>query len=559
MKAGVSGPRSPLGLSSPGLWILTGAMILLGPALSGQGLLDSASYAEEPAPPTPTGVNKKYRKSKLTYDESEAMADHRRLLLTTGEDKAIDLDFDVNGGTNGIGYGNPQIVLAQLVKVGEKRQLIFKPLKAGETTVTVRDADGTIRLIFMVRVTGSNLLRISGEVRNLLRDVEGVDIRIVGPKVIVEGEVLVPADYGRLLTVIQDKMYSDFIMNLTTLSPLAMQVMAKRIQEDLVSIAPNVKTRVVNGMIFLEGTVDNPDQAKRAASIASLYLPELRPGNPLERDGSAQRLPPRSLVQNFIMVNPPPPKKADKLVRVTVHFVELSKDYNRLFAFKWQPGFTADPQISVGQTTAGGAAGSSAGPSFSGTISSLLPKLQSAQNAGFARILKTGTIIVRSGQPAKLNEQTEFPFVQQGSNGQLSSSSKGVGLSVAVTPQILGQSEDIEMQLELDQTNLTGRPPTPGSPPVTATHKISTKIYVKSNESAAVAGVVSSDIGTDFNKDDPASGSFEQGTDPLFTLLRSKAFRKKKSQFVIFVTPQIIENASDGTDDMKKNFRVKVK
>ncbi|MBI2712242.1 MAG: hypothetical protein HYX41_05195 [Bdellovibrio sp.] len=512
----------------------------------------------EPPASGPGPSPRKHKKSRLTFDESEADADHRRLLLTTGEDKAIDMDFDVNGGANGIAYGNPQVVLAQLVKIGDKRQLVFKPLKAGETTVTVRDADGTIRIIFMVRVTGSNLLRIGAEVRNLLRDVEGLEIRIVGPKVIIEGEVLVPADYGRLLTVIQDKMYADFVMNLATLSPLAMQVMAKRIQDDLVSIAPNVKTRVVNGMIFLEGTVDNADQAKRAASLASLYLPELRPGNPLERDSSAQRLPPRSLIQNFIMVNPPPPKKSDKLVRVTVHFVELSKDYNRLFAFKWQPGFTADPQISVGQT-ATGAAGANSGPSFSGTISSLLPKLQSAQNAGFARILKTGTIVVRSGQPAKLNEQTEFPFVQQGANGQLSSGSKGVGLSVAVTPQVLGQSEDIEMQLELDQTNLTGRPPTPGSPPVTATHKISTKIYVKSNESAAVAGVVSSDIGTDFNKDDPASGSFAQGTDPLFTLLRSKAFRKKKSQFVIFVTPQVIENASEGTEDMKKNFRVKVK
>ena len=28
---------------------------------------------------------------------------------------------------------------------------------------------------------------------------------------------------------------------------------------------------------------------------------------------------------------------------------------------------------------------------------------------------------------------------------------------------------------------------------------------------------------------------------------------------LIFVTPQIVENASDGTDDLKRNFRVKVK
>jgi pilus assembly protein CpaC len=534
-------------------WIVSITIGVIISVISGGDL--SIVRGEEPEGPR---RRNKYQKSKLTYDESEATADKRRLLLTTGEDKAVDLDFEANAGAAGISYGNPQVVTTTLVKAGEKRQIVFKPLKAGETTVTVRDNDGTIRLIFMVRVTGSNLLRISGEIRSLLRDVEGLDIRIVGPKVVIEGEVLVPADYGRLLIVIQDKSYSDFVMNLTSLSPLAMQAMAKRIQDDINSFAPNVKIRVINGILMLEGTVDSENQAKRALDVAYLYLPDLRPGNPLERDPSPMRMPPRKPVVNNIIVNPAPAKKQEKLVRITVHFVELSKDYNKIFAFKWQPGFTSDPQISVGQTQTG-SAGANSGPTFSGTISSLLPKLNSTQAAGFARILKTGTVIVRSGQPAKLHEQTEFPFAQQGPNGQLASSSKAVGLSVAVTPLILGQSEDIQMDLELDQTNLVGRAPTSGAAPITASHKVNTKIYVKSNESAAVAGVSSSDIGTDFNKDDPASGSFEQGTDPLFNLIHSKAFRKKKSQFVIFVTPQIIENASEGTEDLKKNFRVKVK
>jgi uncharacterized protein YfeS len=56
-----------------------------------------------------------------------------------------------------------------------------------------------------------------------------------------------------------------------------------------------------------------------------------------------------------------------------------------------------------------------------------------------------------------------------------------------------------------------------------------------------------------------AAFGFDAGTDPLFTLMHSKNYIKKKSQFVIFVTPQIIENASEGTEDLKKNFRVKVK
>ena len=509
------------------------------------------------ATPTPARrkVKDKYKRSKLTRDESEGVADHRRLLLTTGEDKAVDLEFEANAGANGISVGNPQTVGFTLVKAGDKRQIVFKPLKPGETTVTVRDQDGTIRLIFVVRVTPSNLLHTAGELRDLLKDIEGIEIRIVGQKIVIDGEALVPSDYGRMLTVIQDDSYKAVVLNLVTLSPLALQVLSKRMQEDITTFAPNVKTRVVNGLIFLEGTVENIDQARRAENVSKLYLPELKPGPQLEKDPSVQRLPDRRLVWNFIVITPSPPRKAEKLVRVTVHFVELAKDYNSLFGFSWQPGFTSDTKITIG-TRPDGSSGSG-GFSFAGTISSLFPRLQSAQQAGFARVIKTGTIITRSGQPAKLNEVTQFPFSQQGANGQIVAASVGVGLDVAVTPLILGQSEDIQLDLEMNQTSLVGKAPATGGAPVTSQHKVTTKVYVKSAESAAIAGVNASDIGTDFNKDDPTSQA-AQGSDPLFQLVRTKQYRKKKSQFVIFVTPQIIENASQGTEDLKKNFRVKV-
>lgn len=506
---------------------------------------------------TAPGEADTYRKSRLTNDRSEALADKRHLLLATGEDKAVDLDFEVNAGVNGISYGNPQVVTTTLVRMGDKRQLIFKPLKAGETTVTLRDEDGTIRLIFLVKVTGSNLLRVAGEVRSLLRDIEGLLIRIVGSKIVLEGELLVPNDYGRLITVVMDKDYEPFLLNLSTLSPLAMGHIARRIEADIKAFAPNVTARVVNGVIFLEGTVENPDQAKKAAELANLYIPEIRPSSLLDKDTTAMRLPPRRMINNFIVVNPAPPKKQEKMVQLTFHFVELAKDYDRIFAFKWMPGFTSDPQISLGQTGTGVGAsgtGTSGGPTFTATISSLIPRLKSSQTAGYARVLRTATLIVRSGQPGQLNEQTQFPFVQQGQNGALTTSNVAIGLVVSVTPLILGASEDIQLDVDLSQTNLVGRGATVGAPPVTAVNKIKTKIHVRSNESAALGGVTSSDVGTDFNKNDPATGTFSQGTDALFTLLRSKSFQKKKSQFVIFVTPQILENASEGIKGFGKEF-----
>lgn len=497
-------------------------------------------------------------KSKLTNSRTEQAADKSTLILAVGEDKIVDLNFDANLTPNGIVIGNPKVVRTTLVKVGDERQLVFKPLAAGETTVTVRDQAGNVQVIFTAKVAGSSLERTALQLKNLLIEIEGIEIKIVGRKIVIDGEVLVPSDFGRIISVITDKDFSDNVMNLATLSTYAMQILSKKIQKDINSFAPNVKTRVVNGQVWLEGSVDNFDQAKRASLVAQLYLPELRPGNPLERDPAVQRLPPRSLVQNFIVINPPPPRKEEKLVRVTIHIVELTKDYNKVFGFKWQPGFTSDPTIQVG-TSADGSTGASGATSFTATLSSLFPKLQSAQKAGYARILKTGTVIVRSGQPAKLVDQTEIPFTLVGQNGQVVSSVAGVGLQVGVTPAILGSSEDIQMDLKMEQRNLTGQS---GTTPITSQHSVHTKIYVKSGESAAVAGVTSTNINTKFNNDDPDAGAFASSgsgasTSPLFNLHRSKNYTKQKGQFVIFVTPQIVNNASEGTQDLKKNFRVK--
>jgi pilus assembly protein CpaC len=494
--------------------------------------------------------------SRLTRDESEKQADRREILLGVGEERVIDIDFktSVDESEKYIRVANKTIALPNLVKLGDDQQLSLSGLKAGETTIYIRSfPEGSLKLILTVKVTASNIASLAEELRSLLRDIDGIEIKISGQKIIIDGEVLVPNDYGRLLSVITDKVYVDQVLNLATLSPVALQVLGRKIQEDIKAFAPGVTVRVVNGLIFLEGTADDIDQANRAVKVASLYLPELKPGSQLEKDPTVVRpAQARPIVNNFIQIKAPPAKKAEKLVRVTVYFVELSKDYNKVFLFKWQPGFTADPQITIGTRTDGGVGAQ--GATFSATISSLLPKLQSAQNAGYARILKTGNLITRSGQAATLREQTEFPFVFAGPNGTVQGGKQPVGLSIGVTPTIL-QNDDVALDLNLSQINLVGQAPAGGAAPITASHDITTKLYIKVNESAAVAGVSSQEVGTDFNKDPGSAGG---PADPIFTVIRGKSYRKKNSQFVIFVTPQVIENASDGTEDLKKNFRARI-
>jgi pilus assembly protein CpaC len=510
-------------------------------------LLQMLVSIAEAAPKSDVG-----RRSRTTRDQTEIEADKRTLLLTAGEQKAIDLDFETE--KNLIYVGKPDIIFFDVVKVGDRTQLVFRPQKVGDSTVLVRDTDGELRLIFNAKVTATNLSRQAREIGDLLKDIEGIEIKIVGQKVVIDGEVLTTTDFGRILAVIGDGSYRGVVLPLMTLSPLALQVIAKRIQEDIRTFAPEVTTRVVNGTIWLEGEVNAAEDVVRAVELAGLYIPDTRPSQQIDLDQNAVKISARKMIQPFLRVKKAPPPPLDKLVRVTVYFVELAKDYNRLFSFKWQPSFTAagEPQIAIGQRPDGstGAQGSA----FSAVISSLIPKLQTAQQAGYARILKTGTIVTKSGATATLREQTEFSSLVERTNEQgvtqIAAQKTPVGLQIQVLPRVLGQSEDVELEIDMNQSTVVGTAPAGDRAPTVAANAVTTKLYLKSNDSAAFAGVSGQEVGTDFNKAPFAA-------DPLFRLNRSKEYKKKNTRFVVFVTPQIIESASQGTEDLKRDFRVR--
>jgi Flp pilus assembly secretin CpaC len=67
-----------------------------------------------------------------------------------------------------------------------------------------------------------------------------------------------------------------------------------------------------------------------------------------------------------------------------------------------------------------------------------------------------------------------------------------------------------------------------------------------------LGGLISNDMAKDIDRD-PEGASAAKGN-PLFNLLRSKAFRNKKSQFVVFITPRIITDAAADTADIKNKI-----
>lgn len=486
---------------------------------------------------------------------SESRAVKQELLLISGIQTTLDIGFDpCNTPEECLKVANKGLVAVQFS--AEKKQLLFTPAKKGETSIQIRDSKGDLRLILKVVVSESNLTRRFNELKDLLKDIDGLQMRIMADKIVIDGEVLVVSDLNRLYAVISDESYKAIVMNLVGVSPVGMQVLAERMQAEINK--PAVKVRVFNGFFLVEGQVDSGGEADQVMNVArtmvqGLLIPTYNlegPRNPFEiLKKQTKGLEP---VVNRLTIAPAKPKPPAKTVRLTVDFVELSKDYYRNFGFAWMPSLDTGGSIAFGQSTTGGVTTAGSG-TLSGTIANLFPKLATAQNSGYARILEEAVLVVKSGEDSKFERTLDVPVQSVNAQGQPTFSKQQVGPKIKIKPTVSGQSDDVDVKIEFAYNGYAGKAPSGAL--LTLNHSYNTVLTVRSGESAAIVNAISNAISTAFNKDPPGATP----TNPLFTLLRSKAFQKSKSQFVVFVTPQVIETAAGGTEDIKTKYGLKKK
>lgn len=464
----------------------------------------------------------------------------KEIEVAVGIDEIQKIDFDYN---TKVSIGNESLI--QLILAPQKREITFKGIKPGRTSVTLRDNVGDVRLRYIVVITATGKSNTVAELRELIGDVEGLEIGIKGGKVYVGGEIVVPSDITRVNTVLEG--YPE-VLRIVDLSPQTQRVIARKMMDELArNNLKDVSVRVVNRVFWLEGVVSSEAKKKLAVEITSAYLPDK-----IAPDNKGLQTVRRNEIIDFISVNekkdpPPPPKQ----VKITAQFVELSKDYTRLFGFKWSPLMGSDDSsISIGQDSSGGVTTQSSN-TLAATISNLFPKLNSARSAGYARVVQSGMVITKDQQAATISKQTTIPFAV--GSGDFTRASEGrIGFSMQITPKILEQ-EKVELAVGIDVGSSSAV--AQGSAPNIITNKISTNVVVKSKESAAIGGVVQNTTTTAYDKDDPAPPEQGSNPQPLFRILRSKNHQIARNQYVMFITPEIIESATSGTEEIRKKFR----
>ncbi|MFZ8999714.1 MAG: hypothetical protein ACO20H_00290 [Bacteriovoracaceae bacterium] len=476
----------------------------------------------------------------LGNSQVDEKVDERAVDVILGIDKIIRFDFVASPKVQ---IGNPSIVAFEIFP--RKKEVTFKGLKVGKTSVTLRNPVGDIKGRYLVNVTANDQSELIQKLKEFLGHIEGLEIGVKGGTVYLGGKLVVPSDMGLINLVL--KKFPD-VMEMVELSPMAQVLVGQKMQNEIQRAGlRDVTIRVVNRAYWLEGVVSSAAQKTKAFSIAKAYLPESL-ATIAEREQAVQKAGQKSIIQNFINVNAKKkPPAIPKLIRIAAHFVELSKDYNRVFGFKWSPLMsTTGASIQFGKQASDGLSTQSQG-TLAGTISNLLPKLASAKSAGQARVIQSGMVIVKDGTQAKLAKKSSKPFAI-GTGEFVKAEKAESGFDLGVTPKVLSQ-EKIELAMGISVSASIG------DPPETQSNTISTSMVVKSKDSAVVGGVVINRDSTEYDRNPPFGNNANQGGTPLFSFLRSKSITKGKSQFVIFVTPEIIANASSGTNDILKKFK----
>lgn len=271
----------------------------------------------------------------FTFSSAFAQEDQKpkkiEIEVVLGLDKVKKLDFVPSPK---IQVGNEAIL--SYILIPQKREIVFRGLRPGITSVTVRNTLGDSKIEYKVRVTASDNSKVVRELRELIGDVEGLKIGIKGNVVYVGGQLVVPNDIGRIVVVLEK--YPD-VMRLMELSPQTQRIIARKMQEEIQKSSTGLKdvtVRIVNGLFWLEGVVASNVEKGRAEEIALAYMPDKIESLAKRTDSVATVR--KKPIQNFIVVNKktkPPP--IPKLIKLTAQFVELTKDYNKIFAFKWEP------------------------------------------------------------------------------------------------------------------------------------------------------------------------------------------------------------------------------
>lgn len=440
-----------------------------------------------------------------------------------------------------------------------KDRLVFRGTttkRSASSDLWVYDENNVLKTVYNVTVTDYNLKRIYGFLRREFKNIEGLKMYIREEKIILDGEILLPDDIARINQVISG--FEGVFKVQYRLSPTLFKVVAEKMEKEIG--IPDVHVDVINERFILKGMVEDTDQLDYAVNKARAYLPKYfyQPDVNLASAGGSLMEPNADDILNYDFLKVKQAiEKPKKLIKMTVYFVEISKSFEDKFGFSWAPsvdasGSNATMTWSTNKTDGSGNAVEPFAATVTGIINNFIPKLKNAVDTKRGRVIQSSAITVENGTKGTINKVTRYPYLVITQNNADTKFFE-IGVKVGLTPKILGMvdsSQDIGLTVDVSVAQLVSM--ATNGMPVTTENVVNTAVNLKSGDTAAIGGIVQN-----IGYKGYVEGTQDDKLNPIIDLTRSKSFQRNKTQFVVFVTPELLSSAVDGSKKGKEAFNVK--
>lgn len=423
------------------------------------------------------------------------------LEIVNGQSTVLKLDFPVDK----VAVGDPEVL--GIARTGD-REMLVNARKPGLSNILVLGTGGEKRE-YSVRVFSGATAESAAALKDMLANYEGLRVRQLGPKIVVEGEVFSSDNYDRV-----NKLLASMpeVVNQVGLSPVMKRIVSEQIGKEI--DRPGVKVKAVKDSFILDGLVSTPEESERAQKIALIYGKN---------------------VVNALRVSSDAPQvySQPRMIEVTMNIMEVSKTALRDLGIHWNP-LGSSSEASGSQSSDKGWVSS-----LSGTISDLFPKMRRLQDDGKGRSLMNQAVITKQGGQAKFFAGTEIPISIAQSLGTMSVEYKKVGMTLQVSP-IIDQARNIDTSINVESSSVTGTGS--GGAPIVSTNTLATALNVGSGVSIALGGLIGQ------REIDLMSQSPPDRNASLLQLNARKEGQVEATEVIVFVTSRILDTPSQAAE-----------
>lgn len=441
------------------------------------------------------------------------------LRVMAGKSVVYAVDFKIAK----VATGDPEIF--GVVQTGDNEMLINAKKEGASNLIIWGEADQRVELF--INVLTPDLMLQAEELRGLLEEIEGVEVKIVGKRVVVEGLLFRTKDYNKINQLLASM---PEVVNLVQMSPYMKKILAAEIERAIGRA--NIFVRVAKDAFLLEGVVPNEEESARAEKVALAYTPAVV--NALVSSTSQER---------------PKPYDRPKLIEVNLTVMEIARSALKEFGIYWNPTIQTQADGSVTHTSQinlwplDASRDTQLYGALTGTITSFFPTMQRINQQGTGRNLMQQTIVTKDGAKAEFFAGTERPIAVAQEGGTVTIEYKKVGMTLNVIPNIDPLS-NINTLLEIESSTVTGES---NGAPILRKHTMVTDVNVDEGVTIVLGGLAGQDDLRSLDNSNP------DGVPSLFQANYGTGRERNDTEVVIFITPKVVTDVKMANKEVKMN------